>query len=199
MEFIQVIQPGQAKGLLQEEYEAAEKAMGYVPNYVKAFSLHPEVYDAWTKLISAVRSSMRLRRYELVTFASAMELECTYCMLAHGSLLRKNFFTAEELINIVKDFRNAGLTTEEVAVMEFAMKITRKASQVDETDISELRNFGLTDTEILNVVLASTARNFFSKTLDTLAIPPDEAFQNLEPELIEALTIGRPYRIETVV
>jgi hypothetical protein len=49
-----------------------------VPNYAKAFSLHPEVYDAWTKLIGAIRSNMRLRRYELVTFASAMVLECTY-------------------------------------------------------------------------------------------------------------------------
>lgn len=67
-----------ADGLLHELYQAAEKTNGYVPNYVKAFSLRPEVYAAWTKLIGAIRSNMRLRRYELVTFASAMALKCTY-------------------------------------------------------------------------------------------------------------------------
>src|SRR5512133_2519963 len=89
MTFIRSISEEQAENLVLEEYQAAQKSMGYVPNYVKTFSLHPEVYDAWTKLIGAVRSKMRMRRYELVTFAAAMKLDCTYCMLAHGAILRK--------------------------------------------------------------------------------------------------------------
>jgi hypothetical protein len=78
MTFIKTISEDQAEGLVEDQYQAARKNMGYVSNYVKAFSLHPEVYDAWTKLIGAVRSKMKMRRYELVTFASAMALECTY-------------------------------------------------------------------------------------------------------------------------
>ena len=78
MTFIKTVSEEQAEGLVQDQYQAAQKNNGYVPNYVKALSLHPEVYDSWTKLIGAIRSKMRLRRYELVTFASAMALECTY-------------------------------------------------------------------------------------------------------------------------
>jgi hypothetical protein len=78
MTFIRTVSVEQAEGLVREQYQAAERNNGYVPNYVKAFSLHPEVYDAWTRLIGAIRSKMRLRRYELVTFASAMALKCTY-------------------------------------------------------------------------------------------------------------------------
>jgi hypothetical protein len=78
MTFIKTIPEEQAEGHLKEHYEAARKAKGYVPNYIKAFSLHPEVYDAWTKLQGAIRSNMRLRRYELVTFATAMVLDCSY-------------------------------------------------------------------------------------------------------------------------
>ena len=78
MTFIKTISEEQAESLVQDQYQAAQKNMGYVPNYIKAFSLHPEVYDAWTKLIGAIRSKMRLRRYELVTFAAAMALKCTY-------------------------------------------------------------------------------------------------------------------------
>jgi hypothetical protein len=78
MTFIKTISEEKAESLVQDQYQAAQKSMGYVPNYIKALSLHPEVYDAWTKLISVIRSKMRMRRYELVTFASAMALECTY-------------------------------------------------------------------------------------------------------------------------
>jgi uncharacterized peroxidase-related enzyme len=167
--------------------------MGYVPNYAKAFSLHPEVYDAWTKLIGAIRSKMRMRRYELVTFASAMALECRYCMLAHGALLCKNFFSADQLVAIVKDFRNAGLPPDEVAMMSLAQKLSIQAHDVSEKDIDELRGYGLSDEEILDVVLASTARNFFSKTLESLDAIPDEAYSELEPELLQSLTLGRPF------
>jgi hypothetical protein len=78
MTFIKTISEERAENLVQDLYQAAQKNVGYVPNYAKTISLHPEVYDAWTKLIGAIRSKMRLRRYELVTFASAMALECTY-------------------------------------------------------------------------------------------------------------------------
>jgi uncharacterized peroxidase-related enzyme len=114
-------------------------------------------------------------------------------MLAHGALLRKNFFSADEVVAIVKDFRNAGLTDEEVAIMTFAQKITLHPHEISSHDMDELRHFGLTDEEILNVVLACTARNFFSKTLDALDSAPDEVYQDLEPELVKALTIGRPF------
>jgi uncharacterized peroxidase-related enzyme len=193
MAFIKTIAEDQAENLLQQLYQAEQKTNGYLPNYTRAFSLNPEAYDAWKKLIGAVRSKMRLRRYELVTFATAMATRCTYWMLAHGALLRKNFFSADELAAIVKDFRHAGLTGEEVALMAFAQKVTTHAGQVDERDMEELRGFGLSDEDILNVVLTCTARNFFSKTLDALGAVPDEVYKEFEPELLDLLVIGRSF------
>lgn len=193
MSFLNMIPEDQAEGLVLEQYQTAQKSTGYIPNYVKTFSLHPEVYEAWSKLIGAIRSKMRMRRYELVTFAAAMQLECTYCMLAHGSILRKNFYSAEQLISIVKDFRNAGLPPEEVAMMSYAQKIIVSAHQINEEDIEDLRKFGLSDEEILDITLACTARSFFSKTLDALDAVPDAIYAELEPDLISALTVGRPF------
>jgi uncharacterized peroxidase-related enzyme len=188
MTFINTISEDQAQGLVQEQYQVALKNMGYVPEYIKAFSLRPEVYEAWIKLIGAIRPNLRLRRYELVTFASAMALECAACVIAHGALLRKNFFSADQLQAIVKDFRNAGLSPEEVTLMSFAQQITTQAHQISSQDLDEIRGHGLSDEEILDVVLAITARNFFSKTLDTLGVkPPDEAHWEFEPELLQFL------------
>lgn len=114
-------------------------------------------------------------------------------MLAHGAVLRKNFFSAEELIAIVNDYKNAGLAVEEVTLMSFAQKITLESGEITSGEVDELRRLGLKDAEILDVVLACTARNFFSKTLDALGAVPDEAFRSLEPELYEALSIGRVF------
>jgi uncharacterized peroxidase-related enzyme len=114
-------------------------------------------------------------------------------MLAHGALLRKNFFEAEQLALIAKDFRNAGLPPEEVSMMALAQKVSTQAHQVNEQDIDELRGYGLSDEEILDVILTSAARNFFSKTLDSLNAAPDEIYKDLEPELIRLFTGGRPF------
>jgi hypothetical protein len=78
MTYIKTISEEMAEGLVQEQYGTAKEKNGYVPNYTQAFSLHPQVYEVWMKLVSEIRSKMRLRRYELVTFAAAMALKCTY-------------------------------------------------------------------------------------------------------------------------
>lgn len=114
-------------------------------------------------------------------------------MLAHGALLRKNFFNVEQLQAIVKDFRSAGLTPEEIALMAFAQKVVAHSGEVSREDVDGLRGYGLSDEEILNVVVAVTARSFFSKTLDALDIKPDKTYAELEPELVQTLTIGRPF------
>jgi len=51
---------------------------------------------------------------------------------------------------------------------------------------------GLTDEEIFDVVLAAAARCFFSKDLDATGTAPDAACRQLEPDLVEVLTVGRP-------
>jgi hypothetical protein len=114
-------------------------------------------------------------------------------LLAHGAILRKNFFSLDQLLAIVKDYHNAGLSPDEVALMSFAQKIIKNAHQIKDDDVEELQNLGLSDEEILDVVLAVTARSFFSKTLDTLDAKPDEVYRELEPELIQALTLGRAF------
>ena len=77
-------------------------------------------------------------------------------------------------------------------IMAFAEKVAGDASSITEADIQRLRNVGLSDRDIFDVVAAAAARCFFSKTLDALGAEPDAAFADLEPGLREALTVGRP-------
>ena len=51
-----------------------QSAWGYIPNYAKAFSLRPEVLARWGQLQAEIRRPMDNRRFELVTYAAALEL-----------------------------------------------------------------------------------------------------------------------------
>ena len=91
MTFIRTIPPEEATGQVKEMYNLDLKALGYVGNGTLTLSLRPDVYMAWENLLKTIRSKMRLRRYELVTLAAASALHCTYCLLAHGNILRKKW------------------------------------------------------------------------------------------------------------
>ena len=78
MAFIRTIPPEEAEGKVKEIYDADIKSMGYVANGTIVMSLRPEAFLAWENLLKTVRSKMRLRRYELVTIATAGALHCTY-------------------------------------------------------------------------------------------------------------------------
>ena len=159
-------------------------------NFERAFAERPEVYAAWGELNGAIKARMDLRRYELVTLAAARRLSSSYCSLAHGTILRERF--GEPVREIALDRRTAGLDEIDVAVMDLAERVVDDASAIGEADLQPLRDLGLSEAEIMDVVLAAAARCFFSKTLDALGVRPDARYRELEPELRDVLVVGRP-------
>ena len=158
-------------------------------NHEAAFAERPEVYAAWGQLNGAIKAGMDLRRYELVTLAAARRLRSSYCCLAHGTVLHERF--GEPVLDIALDHRTAGLDEIDVAIMDLAERVVDDATSIGEADLRPLRDRGLSETEIMDVVLAAAARCFFSKTLDALDVRPDASYSELEPQLRDALVVGR--------
>jgi alkylhydroperoxidase family enzyme len=166
-----------------EEFAAADRrALGYTPNYNRLFARRPDVYAAWRDLNKSIRGSMDLRRYELATVAAAEALRSSYCALAHGKVLLDKFGVKP----------GDPLDDEERAVQDLARKVVEDATSITKADVDRLRAFGLTDDEIFGVVLAASARCFFSKTLDALGVQPDASYSELPPAFTEPSTVGRP-------
>ena len=159
-------------------------------NMEQAFAPRPEVFAAWVQLNTAIKESMDLRRYELATLAAARQLRSSYCCLAHGKVLIERF--GEPVREIALDHRAAGLDEIDVAVMDLAERVVDDATSIGDEDLQWLRDLGLEETEIMGVVLAASARCFFSKTLDALGVQPDAFYGELDPGLREALVVGRP-------
>jgi alkylhydroperoxidase family enzyme len=158
-------------------------------NFERAFEERPGVYAAWRGLVGAIRENMELRRYELATFAAAQRLRSTYCSIMHGNVLRNE--VGEDIVAIVND-RASALHEVDLAVMDLAERVVTDATSITQADLQRLRDLGLTDAEIMDVVLAAAARCFFSKTLDALCVQADAEFQELAADLRAAFVVGRP-------
>lgn len=192
MSFIETVPEDHAPAAVADLYETDRATFGELPNFTRAFSLRPSVYTAWRELIGAIKAEMDPRRYELASVAAARRLRSSYCMLAHGSILAEKFFEPEATRALVADHRDAELDSVDVAVMDLAEKVVDDAASVTEADVDRLRSLGLSDAEVLDVVLAAAARCFFAKTLDGVGAEPDAKYRSLDPGLRDALTVGRP-------
>jgi uncharacterized peroxidase-related enzyme len=191
MTFIDTLPEVGAAGAVAEMYAVDREIFGRLPNFTRAFSPRPEVYATWRQLNGAIKANMDLRRYELATVAAARRLRSSYCMLAHGSVLMDKFLEPDAVRALVDDPRSADLEPVDVAVMELADKVALDATSVTQGDVERLKSFGLSDAEILDVVLAAAARCFFSKTLDAIGAEPDASYSELEPAVRDTLTVGR--------
>lgn len=161
-----------------------------IPNYERAFLEYPAVYTAWGQLIGAVREEMDPRRYALVTLAAARAIRSSYCSLAHGEWLEADFGVS--VVAVATDRRSAGLSDVDVALMDLAEQVAVDAASVAEADRQRLRDLGVSDREIAQVVFAAAARCFFAKTLDGLGARPDASFHDLGEALRAVLVVGAP-------
>jgi alkylhydroperoxidase family enzyme len=159
-------------------------------NYERAFADRPDVLAAWAQLNTAIKASMDLRRYELATLAAARRLRSSYCSLMHGRVLLEHF--GEPVREIALDRRSAGLDEVDLAAMDLAEKVVDDAAAIEDDDLEPLRVLGLSEVEIMDVVLAAAARCFFSKALDGIGVRPDASLAELDPAVREALVVGRP-------
>lgn len=179
-----ILQPAgetEAEGAIAAAYAADRAALGYVPSHTKVLAMNPEAFEAWKTLQAAIAGSMGMRRYELVTLAAALGIGSRHCRLAHGNKSLK-YFDEQELLRIARDYRNAGLDEAEVAMMDFAIKLSTDSASMGEADSRQLRDLGFSDREIVDITLAAAARNYLSRILQALAVDVD-----VPPKLTEQM------------
>lgn len=192
MTFINTIADRAATAEVAELFEADRADLGYVANCTRVLAHRPKVFEAWEHLNEAIKDGVDIRRYELATVAAARQLQSSYCALAHGKVLADRFLGPEAVRELLAGHPAHGVDAVDVAVMNLAERVVADATSITQADIDHLRGLGLSDTDILDTVLAAAVRCFFSKVLDALGVQPDAVYAELEPNLRDALTVGRP-------
>jgi uncharacterized peroxidase-related enzyme len=191
MAFIHTTPPEAATGDVAAMYQRQQAAWGYIPNYAKVFSVHPEVLARWGQLLAEIRRHMDKRRFELVTFATAVDLRNSACALVHGEALRE-FFTDSQIHAMAEGRYDGILSQAEQAMVRFARQTVIDAPGTTPAQVAALHAHGYRDAEIFDIAAAAAGRAFFAKLLDALGVLPDPALLASDDPLHRALTVGRP-------
>jgi uncharacterized peroxidase-related enzyme len=191
--FIETVPEESAAGALADFYEQQKRAWGFLPNFAEVFSTRPEVAKAWSVLNKTVRDGMDRRRFEIATIGAARALRSTYCTAAHSKFLRDECGDEPTMLAIAEDPSGAGLGEVDRAVYEFAGRVARDASSIQQHDVDVLRELGLTDVDVADIVFAAAARSFFTRVLDGLGARLDvQTAGTFDPDILASLVVGRP-------
>ncbi|MDA1215453.1 MAG: hypothetical protein O2812_01085 [Chloroflexi bacterium] len=90
--------------------------------------------------------------------------------MAHGGFLRQHSEDPELASHIMHDYKTAGLDPETGAMLDYAAKLTRAPGDMEKADVERLRDVGLSDEQILSVLLVTCTFNFMTRLADGLNV-----------------------------
>jgi uncharacterized peroxidase-related enzyme len=105
---------------------------------------------------------------------------CNYCIVAHGHALRVALGDQVQADLIAVNWRHAGLDERRSAICRFAEKLTATPHEMVEADLHTLREIGLSDEEIWDVVEITSMYNFTNRMALALDQRPNEEYHRLD-------------------
>jgi uncharacterized peroxidase-related enzyme len=190
MAWIQTIDEGEVTGYLAPVYQAEIARLGFVMEATKALSIKPEIAQAFDAFTAAVKeaSSLTPRERRLISLLVADRLASTYCVLVYAVEVERDLGGLERVRALMRDYRSAGLSAREVAILDYALAAA--AGEHAEEFIAPLRDVGLDDGAVIDIVVWASLRAFRSRIYEALGVNPDPFFLEQE-DLVEAVGTSR--------
>lgn len=190
--FIKTIEPDEATGDIAALYDAEKNSMGRVMQATQCWSARPDVIVPIENLLHQIRDgfSLGLLNFRLITFVAARHVPSTYCSHVYFRSL-SGMLGREQALAVKRDYRNAGLSDQQVEMLAYAEQISRDASQITEADIQRLRDVGFTDVNIADIALAASFRSFMSRYFDAVGATVEPEFLDADPAIREEMAVGR--------
>src|SRR5580658_3027778 len=178
----------QARALYDEDF----KDDGYVWNVTRLWAYQPDTVKRLFELMSQAfkPSGLEFRQRGILVTAAASTLGDSYCSLAWGGKL--SGASDPTLAAGVLNGTDTGLTGQEAALASWARKIVKDPNATTPADVQELRDAGLTDSQIFAITTFVALRLAFSTINDALgAIPDSQLVESLPREVTQSVTYGR--------
>lgn len=190
--YLKTISDDEATGEVAELYRAEIAGMGTVMEATRCWSARPDMLLPVEKLLHQMRDafSLGLVNFRLITFIAAKHVPSSYCSQVYFRSLA-TMIGREQTLAVHRDYRNAGLTEQQVEMLAYAEQITRDASKITEADIACLRAVGFSDLNIADIALAASFRNFMSRYFDAVGATAEPQFLDDDAEVRAQLTVGK--------
>jgi uncharacterized peroxidase-related enzyme len=164
---------------LRERVGEIARKSGFVPNIFRALGHRPAELRAFLDYHDALmESSDRLTKAEreLVVVATSAANHCTYCIVAHGAILRIRSKDAHLADQVSSNPWHAPLDKRGRAITDLALALTRSPEHFGEADIASARAAGLTDDEIWDVGAITALFALSNRIAHLTALQPNPEF-----------------------
>ena len=180
------LRDGESSGpyLHAAEYSAAsfppfaffQERFGFIPNIFRAQTLRPDVVEAEAGVVRAVLLTedllSRVQKECILLVVSAANLN-TYCVAVHCEMLRALGVSVEDSDQIVVDHHQTDLSEPDKALLDFALKLAVRPSEIRREDVGLLRRRGFSEEQILEGVVMTALTNFLNTLQMGLGTVPD--------------------------
>lgn len=192
--YLKTIGEAEAEGAVAEIYRKQKANMGFVMATAACMTTRPDLLPVYTAFIEQVRAgfSLGVREWKLITLIAAKHVPSTYCSTVYGQQLIADLGSKAAVLAVQRDFRHAGLSEQDIAMLAYAEKIAIDASMIGPADIDRLRRVGFTDQQISDIALCASFRCFIGKFFDAVGASPEAVYIDSDPEFRAALTVGKP-------
>ena len=190
MAWIKRINKDEAEGLLKKLYDGVQTSDGHIDNILQVHSLRPRTLKGHLELYKAALHSkpnaLSPRERELVGVTVSISNGCEYCVAHHTAGLARHVGSqtlAEELAQAaVGRAESEAITEREIAMCNYARKLTLEPANMQESDLDAMRAAGLEDEAILDVNQIAAYFAYANRTVNGLGVVTDGEPLGLHPD-----------------
>ena len=127
---------------LQAYFDKCVEKLGFVPNVLRAYAFDNAKLKAFIDLVDDLMladSGLTKAEREMIAVAVSAVNHCHYCLTAHGAALRQRAKDPEMGELIAQNYRAGDLPARQVAMLDFAVKLTEAPAKIIEADRQALR------------------------------------------------------------
>lgn len=167
---------------IRARIEAVQDKAGFIPNIFLALAHRPAEFRAFFAYHDALMekdSGLSKGEREMIVVATSALNQCQYCVIAHGAILRireKNHTIADQ---ISSNYRKAALSPRQRAILDFAVKVSRQAHLVDESDYQTLADHGLGEEEAWDIGAISALFALSNRLANMANLVPNQEFYEM--------------------
>ena len=174
-----VAEPDDLPPDLRERVSAIAERSGFVPNVFRALGHRPAELRAFLDYHDAVMDradGLSKAERELVVVATSGANSCTYCVVAHGAILRIRAKDPRIADRVATNPWTVELTERERAIVDLALALAVEPATFAETDLEDARDAGLTDDEIWDVGAVTALFALSNRIAHLTALRPNDEF-----------------------
>ena len=161
--------------------EVQEKS-GFIPNVFLALAHRPDEFRAFFSYHDALmnkESGLSKGEREMIVVATSGLNECIYCVVAHGAILRireKNSLIADQ---IATNYKKADISDRQLAMLDFAVKVSQDASVISKEDIQALASYGFSEQDVWDIGAIAAFFALSNRLANMANIRPNDEFYHM--------------------